>query len=193
MKIFFLPFIGLCIFVIICIANNNKNTYKIENYDIYFHLSDEEKNIDERKRLMEDLIINLFKLRNHLIKNKNDFGDYAEYINLLANNFTKHRTEIYENVNDNTEVTSYSVNKGEKLVLCLTDKYGKIHDLNTLMYVGVHELAHMACPKYGHGDVYKKIYRFFIREAISEGLYKYQDYSIYPSNYCGIVIDSNIF
>ena len=42
----------------------------------------------------------------------------------------------------NTNYTSYSVNKGEKIVFCIRDK--KTHelvDINTMMFVAIHELS----------------------------------------------------
>ena len=44
----------------------------------------------------------------------------------------------------NTSYTSYSVNKGEKIVFCIeSKKTGKLVDMNTIMFVAIHELAHM--------------------------------------------------
>ena len=44
----------------------------------------------------------------------------------------------------NTNYTSYSVNKGEKLVFCIrSKKTHKLIDINTMMFVAIHELAHV--------------------------------------------------
>ena len=70
--------------------------------------------------------------------------------------------------------TSYSVNKGEELVFCVrSKKTGKIHDLNLLMYVALHEIAHIACPEQGHTPLFKKIFAFLTEQALKLKLYKY--------------------
>jgi hypothetical protein len=94
--------------------------------------------------------------------------------------------EIQESSSDSM-YTSYSVNKGEILVLCLRSKKdGKIHDINDLLYVAIHELAHIGCPEIGHTDLFYKINKFLVNRAVIYKLYKYVDYSIYNRDYCGM-------
>ena len=119
---------------------------------------------DKNKRasagLLEQIIKRMFKFRNQIIKDKEKYEEYAEYIGLLETNLTEDRTKIYEN-DPNSDLTSYSVNKGEELAFCLKSKRtGNLHDINLLMYVCLHEMAHIACPEIGHGDLFKKIFRF---------------------------------
>lgn len=149
------------------------------------------------------LIQNMYKLRDHLVKNKNNFPEqsgFAEipiesikyYIEFLANNFNQERTLIYENSPD-SEYTSYSVNKGEEFVFCLKCKITKkLHNINLLVYVAVHEMAHAGCPEIGHTPLFNKIFRFFLEQAIQIGIYKYEDYSSTPVNYCGLDLYTNI-
>ena len=100
--------------------------------------------------------------------------------------------EIYES-SDNSKYTSYSVNKGEKLVLCLRsrDKLNNIVDNNTIMFVALHELAHMITKSIGHTDEFWNNFRFILREAIIFKIYKYSDYSKNPRSYCGIKITNS--
>ena len=49
--------------------------------------------------------------------------------------------------------TSYSVNKGEKIVMCIRNKKSANQDiikLNTLMFVAFHETAHLMTKSIGH-------------------------------------------
>lgn len=93
--------------------------------------------------------------------------------------------------------TSYSVNKGQRIVMCLRERRrsrrgpGRLEDENTLMYVLLHELTHLATEEVGHTPVFWKNFRFVVREAAALGVYKEQDYSKSPVNYCGIKIDSS--
>ena len=62
--------------------------------------------------------------------------------------------QIYETL-PTSEYTAYSENKGEKLGFCLdTEKNngGKLIDINTLMYVALHELSHIASESIGHTE-----------------------------------------
>lgn len=86
--------------------------------------------------------------------------------------------------------TSYTINKGEKIVFCLRSKLlDNIHDTNTLMYVVIHEMAHVGCPEYGHTPLFKKIFKFLLQQSIVIGIYKPVDYRINPQNYCGMTIN----
>ena len=44
---------------------------------------------------------------------------------------------------DQPNITSYTVNKGERIVLCLRSSQGKLHQENLIFYVLLHELAHI--------------------------------------------------
>mgnify|MGYP000978029137 FL=1 len=86
----------------------------------------------------------MYNLKYHLLVNIDKLQDYDEYIKLLDKNFNKERTVIYETNNQNMDITSFSVNKGEELSICLNSrKTGELHDINLLMYVIIHEMAHL--------------------------------------------------
>ena len=48
--------------------------------------------------------------------------------------------------------TSYSINKGEKIMLCLRtrDEHEELIELNTMMFVTLHEIAHVCTVSIGH-------------------------------------------
>jgi len=80
------------------------------------------------------------------------------------------------------------------LVFCLRSKNNKmkLHDINLMMYVVLHEISHIACPEYGHTDLFKKIFSFLTNVAINIGIYKRIDFKINPSEYCGLTITNSI-
>ena len=93
----------------------------------------------------------------------------------------------------NSEYTSYSINKGEELVFCLRSKIdNKLHDINDIMYVAVHEIAHIGCPEIGHTPLFKKINKFLLERAVNKGLYTFENYRKTNKEYCGITLTSNI-
>lgn len=102
--------------------------------------------------------------------------------------------KIYETL-PTSEYTAYSENKGEKLAFCLdTEKTnGKLIDINTLTYVALHELAHIASKSVGHTDEFWNNFKFLIIEANSINVYKPVDYKNKPARYCGMNIKDNPF
>jgi len=151
-----------------------------------------DKNKKASADLLSEIITRMFKLRNNLISNKKNFPEFQKYIELLESNFNNDRTKIYEN-DPNSELTSFSVNKGEEVAFCLKSKRsGKLHEVNLLLYVAIHEMAHMACPEIGHGNLFKKIFNFLTLQAIEQGIYVKEDYSANPVEYCGMILSSSI-
>jgi hypothetical protein len=107
---------------------------------------------------------------------------------------------LYDNYNPDalseggTEVgyTSYSVNKGEKIVMCLRHRDTTFVDENVLVYVAVHELGHLMTDEIGHTDRFWSNFRALLREAVSLGLYAKVDFAAKPVSYCGINITSSV-
>jgi hypothetical protein len=91
---------------------------------------------------------------------------------------------------DSQKYTSYSINKGERIVFCLRkrDKENALMDLNTMMFVALHELAHVATDSVGHTEEFWDNFRWLLEEAIQIGIYKKQDFQAKPVPYCGISI-----
>jgi predicted metal-dependent hydrolase len=86
-----------------------------------------------------------------------------------------------------SQYTSYSVNKGEKIVFCLRTKDSKqeLHDINTMTFVALHELAHLMTESIGHTQEFWDNFRFILKNSIQEGFYSYHDFKTKPVRYCG--------
>jgi predicted metal-dependent hydrolase len=181
----------IIIIYIFLILNNNNIIYINSNNGIYTVIKDNES--QNKVILLKEIINNMYKLKNYLVNNIDKFSEYKDYIDLLNKNFNQNRTSIYETNSNDTNVTSFSVNKGEELSICLKSrKTGDLHNINLLMYVVIHEMAHFACPEIGHGPLFQKIFKKFLEEAINIGIYKYDNYSKYPQEYCGLNLNSSI-
>lgn len=76
---------------------------------------------------------------------------------------------------------SYTINK-KKIHLCLFDKNGKYYDKNMLIYVTLHELAHVRCPEIGHTEKFHKIFKDILKTAVDHGVYDADKPII--KNYC---------
>ena len=146
--------------------------------------------------------------------------DNKESANLLSNAITKVKTLLDhlrksepediraktlisrfnpENIteNDPTEmkngVTSYTVNKGEKIVVCLRQRNNNFVELNTLMYVIIHELAHICdLTSEQHDEKFWNNFEWLLEHAVNIGVYNYVDYSKDEEPYCGMNITSNV-
>jgi hypothetical protein len=108
--------------------------------------------------------------------------------------------QLYENFNPSSisegspdsGYTSYSVNKGEKIILCLRQKDGKFVKINTILYVAIHELGHLMTSDIGHTDAFWKNFKFLLNEAIFIKIYTKEDYHTEPQDYCGIKINNSV-
>jgi hypothetical protein len=126
------------------------------------------------------------KLYNYLI------ATYPEKLQVkqLKQNFKPDPSRISESTPD-AEHTSYSVNKGESVHFCLRQRQGNNESLvkeNIMIFVALHEMAHMVTPTIGHGPDFWNNFGWLLKIAEDQGIYKYEDFSAHPVSYCGVKI-----
>lgn len=101
-----------------------------------------------------------------------------------------------ENISEGTSehgYTSYTINKGERIIVCIREKdTNKFSDENAVMYVVIHELTHMAITEIGHTPLFWDKFKWFLNEAVEIGIYNKVDYSKNPVNYCGIKLTTSV-
>lgn len=87
--------------------------------------------------------------------------------------------------------TSYSENKGQRIVVCLRDKtkpgYPLI-DINTIMFVMLHEMGHLMTETIGHTPEFWSNFKRILDDATKLGLYTSVNYARQPTPYCGMMI-----
>jgi predicted metal-dependent hydrolase len=90
----------------------------------------------------------------------------------------------------NNKYTSYSINKGEKVVLCLRSRNSKniLVKENLLMFVALHELSHIMTKSIGHTKEFWDNFRFLLSESIKIKIYNKQNFRKFPKEYCGTQI-----
>lgn len=95
---------------------------------------------------------------------------------------------------ENSKFTSYSVNKGEKIVYCLRSRDGgnKLVPLNILKYVAIHEISHLMTKEIGHPPIFWENFKKLLKVAVKNGIYKKINYAKNPVKYCGLTIKSSI-
>jgi hypothetical protein len=115
---------------------------------------------------------------------------------LVANLVKRYKggSSISENTPNNSD-TSYTLNKGDYIVLCLREKKApyRLHDIETLKFVFLHELAHVAMTitDSDHSINFWRQFKFLLEEARDQGLYVPIDYKKSPTPYCGTEIKYN--
>jgi hypothetical protein len=90
--------------------------------------------------------------------------------------------------------TSYTRNKGEAMRLCLRSKErpGELVSEDTLMFVVLHEISHIAAyDTWGHTPRFWQVFKFILQEAVAAGMYIPVDYAAAPVNYCGLNLSHN--
>ena len=143
----------------------------------------------EAAALLSQIIANLQKLVKHLEETEAD----DERTVRIVKNFN---ADAISEGSENAKYTSYSVNKGEKVVLCLRsrDKNNKLMDLNTMMFVSLHELAHISSKTIGHDEAFWNNFKWLLQHAVKTGIYQQQDFKQKPVEHCGIQItDSPLY
>jgi len=105
---------------------------------------------------------------------------------MLNQNFKPNRLKEGD---ENSGYTSYSINKGEQIVLCLRNKNSLV-DINTMMFVVLHELAHIATESIGHTPEFWNNFKWILEESINIGIYTKKDYSKDAVEYCGMTIST---
>ena len=105
----------------------------------------------------------------------------------LVSNFNP---DAFSETTPDAKYTSYSVNKGEKIVFCLRDKKDgeNLVKENIMTFVAIHELGHLMTKSIGHEPEFWNSFKLLLKIAIDNGLYKNIDFNSTPKDYCGIKI-----
>ena len=136
--------------------------------------------------LMASVRKKIEKLYNSM---KEKFPDKPQVKQWLSN-FQPNPDRFAESTPD-AEHTSYSVNKGEKIHLCLRQREGPnetLVDENVMVFVALHEMAHVITPSLGHDPDFWNNFGWLLKQAEALGIYKYQDFKAQPVSYCGLHI-----
>jgi predicted metal-dependent hydrolase len=152
------------------------NTYIVRD------MSDKQEAADLLARVRQ----RMQKLYNYLI------ATYPEKLQVkqLRQNFKPDPSRISESTPD-AEHTSYSVNKGESVHLCLRQRQGNNESLvkeNVMTFVALHEMAHMITTTIGHGPDFWNNFGWLLKIAEEQEIYKYEDFAAHPVSYCGVKI-----
>ena len=191
MKVNFLGYLIIAFVLFMCLKIYLDSDYVnlkciISDVDGNKYCVRERNKLEQAANRLAEANQNMTKLVAHVKKKYPN----RENVKRLAKNFNPQK--IVETL-PTSKYTAYSQNKGEKLAFCLdTEKNdGNIIDLNTLTFVAIHELSHIATKTVGHNDEFWGNFKFLLREAKEINVYKPVDYSKNKKRYCGMDITDN--
>jgi hypothetical protein len=177
------------------------------NLDGRCYLIDNTHDVSTNQRASEmlaevnrDIIKLLHSMKKKYIDEDNLLSGQAK-INFEERAFlTTRMLHLYnpENFEENrpltSENTSFVVNKGDIISLCLrgalTEK-SHIISHNVLIFVALHELTHIATETWSHKQPFWSRFKIILQEAVECGIYQPVNYALNPVNYCTLDITYN--
>lgn len=172
--------IGFFAYITFYDDNLQKIKSSVDNNEYYVQ---DKKDAQEAADLIASIRQKLVMLVENLIKTH---PSDDKRIIMLKSNFNPNKIKEGEEGNGST---SYSINKGEQIVLCLRNK-DKLMDINTMMFVVLHELAHIATESIGHTPEFWDNFKWILEESINIGIYQKKDYNKESVEYCGMTIST---
>ena len=184
-----------CVLGLFVIAMALKMYFESDAFNLKCIISDVDGNtycVRERAKLelAADLLANTTQKLKQLVSYLGEKYPNMDNCKRLVENFNP--TKVKE-ILPTSEYTAYSENKGEKLAFCTTTtKEGdKLIDPNTLMFVALHEISHIATKSVGHTQEFWENFKFILENAVKTNIYKPVDYKKKPKTYCGMEITDN--
>ena len=149
------------------------------------------KKDENTSNFLKKLSIKTEKLKEHIRKN---YPNHTKLNRILTRFKCKNNVcKIEECAYQYTGQAAYSINKGDKIGICLHHNDQTLFDTkeNTLMFVYLHELAHIMSVNYAHDEEFWNNFGLLVKVSVEAGIYTYVDYSKHPTSYCGHDITHN--
>jgi hypothetical protein len=164
-----------------------RNTIRIEGSDGNFY---DIQNLPDKETAVQHMVeirARLTKLYKYYQENPDLSADPP-----VARFLARYRPDVFIENDITSGDTSYSENKGQKIVVCLRDKtkapeYPLI-EINTIMFVMLHEMAHLMTETIGHTPEFWTNFRRILHDAVKIGIYQKVSYATSPTPYCGMMI-----
>ena len=143
------------------------------------------RNLKDKQEAADTLGI----LTKHLLRLLDSIkSDNKDGVKRLIDKFDPN--QITENIPGSMYV-AYSVNKGDELSICIREKETeKFIDMNTILFVAIHELAHIMSISTGHTKEFWNNMNYLLKAAIKIGIYNRVNYQEDPVDYCGMEINN---
>ena len=161
------------------------------DYDVQENLPDPDFAADLLAQLREKTTLLQNCLQNKYINNKNSDISKEDLV-AVKRLLVRLKTYTIDEAPFEEDSSSYTINK-KQMSFCLRkkNKHKNFHDLETLNFVLIHELAHVMSVSQGHNEEFMRNFRFLLREAHDCGIYNPVNYGINPMTYCGVRVTHN--
>jgi hypothetical protein len=112
----------------------------------------------------------------------------TQFVKQLLENFQASPEQFSESTPEAVH-TSYTVDKS-KVFMCLRQRNDReeLVDENVLVFVALHEMAHVGTASIGHTPEFWNNFAWLLKHAEQIQIYKYTDFSAHPVEYCGVHI-----
>jgi hypothetical protein len=164
-----------------------RNTLRMKGPDGREYEMQNLPNKEQAVALMADIKGRLLKLVDHYTSDQALSADPP-----VRRFLERFKTDVFVENDMQSRDTSYSENKGQKIVVCLRDKTKApeypLVDANTVMFVVLHEMAHLMTETIGHTQEFWSNFRRILQDATQLGLYHPVNYASRPTPYCGMTI-----
>lgn len=152
-----------------------------KEYYLVRNLPDKQDAADRLARVREKLL----RLRKNLEQTHME----KPFVAQMIRNFDCSASRFSESTPD-AQYTSYSVNKGEKVFMCLRQRDAKeaLVQENIILFVALHEMSHVGTASIGHTPEFWNHFAWVLKQAEQLKIYEYTDFAAHPVEYCGVHI-----
>ena len=196
----FIAIIILYIFVFIYISNNDLFSYfstiKIEASDgTKYRVLGNYEDYKDAAEMLAELNKKIVILAKHLKKKYHtDSGHCPQKVKEVSNLLNRYLIDELSEVSPNSSSdTSYTLNK-RIINMCLRDKdENKLHDINIMVFVTLHEASHVCTDTRNHGPPFWQTFKWILTEAEECEIYKNIDLSKNAFQYNKFLVDYSPF
>lgn len=181
----FVIFVMVVIIVMFIQRQRGEVEYFKSSVDERYYLVRKLPDMKDAADYLADINKKLVKLVRHMVAKYPDNDDVLQL-------YKNYKPDSISEGSADTGYTSYSINKGEKIILCIRQKDKTFVDKNIVMYVAIHEIAHVMTKDVGHTKSFWSNFKFLLEEAININVYNRQDFNNIPQEYCGIEINNSV-
>lgn len=175
--------IAVIIVLLFLIAANRWNMTWVSVADKKYHVR-KVSNVDPKESA--EMLHKLTKNMTRFVEEASDKYPMDERLQNLKERWNGTLSEV-----GSGDDIAYSLNK-KSIHICIRNKDGRLEKMNTAMYVLLHEAAHVASEKYGHGDEFWRNFRWLLEVAEDLGMYTYQDFDNAEVTFCGKTLGNNV-
>jgi len=185
------------------ITDRGKKRVVVASDKLDYEVVDLKQDDEKAAEMLVKINKNVIKLIDHLNKK------YVQHSTVVSEPYDERKEQIVKSITkrynpDNlvetdprSGETSFTIDKGWLNSICLrerdagADKFYDFEDFDLIMFVVLHEVAHLGVEPYDHPMEFWECFKFLLREATEIGIYSPVNYKTSPVMYCGMKVTNN--